>query len=148
MSDSGLTISGPRNPNIPPEDGEASITLYGYIPALALGIIGVIWFLIKSGRRYLTFHVCLIIGCLVEAAGYAARIHSHYNPFRIDNFVAQFLLIILVSFGIVKLSDNGTDILGSNHVYCKYRLDTQYASQRISRFRRDPPTTSQSCSHR
>jgi uncharacterized membrane protein YczE len=107
MSDSGITISGPRNPNIPPGDGEASITLYGYIPALALGIIGVIcfilvtipniWFLIKSGRRYLTFHVCLIIGCLVEAAGYAARIHSHYNPFRIDNFVAQFLLIILVS---------------------------------------------------
>jgi hypothetical protein len=107
MSDSGITINGPRNPNVPPGDGEASITLYGYIPALALGIIGVIcfvlvtipniWFLIKSGRRYLTFHVCLIIGCLVEAAGYAARIHSHYNPFRIDNFVAQFLLIILVS---------------------------------------------------
>ena len=107
MSDSGITINGPRNPNIPPGDGEASITLYGYIPALALGIVGVIcfvfstfpnlWYLIKSGRTYLTFHVCLIIGCLVEAAGYAARIHGHYNPFRIDNFVAQFLLIILVS---------------------------------------------------
>lgn len=107
MSDNGLTINGPRNPNIPPGDGEASITLYGYIPALALGIVGVIcfilntfpniWFLWKGGRRYLTFHLCLIIGCLVEAAGYAARIHSHYNPFRIDNFVAQFLMIILVS---------------------------------------------------
>jgi hypothetical protein len=107
MSDSGLTTNGPRNPNIPPSDGEASITLYGYIPALALGIVGVIcfilnvfpnlWCLFTKGRRYWTFHICLIVGCLVEAAGYAARIHSHYNPFRIENFVAQFLMIILVS---------------------------------------------------
>ena len=112
MSDNGLTINGPRNPNVPPGDGEASITLYGYIPALALGVVGVvcfifntfpnIWYIWKSGRRYLTFHLCLIIGCLVEAAGYAARIHSHYNPFRIDNFVAQFLMIILVSLSFLS----------------------------------------------
>jgi uncharacterized membrane protein YczE len=107
MGDNGLTISGPRNPNIPPPDGETPITLYGYIPALALGIVGLIcfilnvfpnlWSLWKKGNRYWTFHICLVVGCIVEAGGCAARVHSHYNPFRVDNFVAQFLMIILVS---------------------------------------------------
>lgn len=62
MSDSGLTISGPRNPVAPPPDGETPITLYGYIPSLALGIVAVIafslvvipniWYLFKKRRGY------------------------------------------------------------------------------------------------
>lgn len=105
MSD-GLTINGPRNPIVPPPDGETPITLYGYIPSLALGIVAVVafalvvipnfWYVFRQKRRYWTFHICMIIGSLVEIAGYGARIHSHYNPFRVDNFVVQFLCIILV----------------------------------------------------
>lgn len=104
MSD-GFTIDGPRNPNFPPPEGETSITLFGYIPSLALGIVAVIvfslvaipniWYL-RKGRGYWTFHICMVVGCLGELAGYGARIHSHYNPFRVDNFVVQFLCIILV----------------------------------------------------
>lgn len=33
---------------------------------------------------------------ICEAAGYAARVHAHFNLFQVGNYSAQFLLLILV----------------------------------------------------
>ena len=68
---SGTTYKGPINPN--PKDGEASIIIYSYVPALALGIIGVITFavvlaahiaLAAKNRGYRSFHALLATGCV------------------------------------------------------------------------------------
>jgi hypothetical protein len=38
------TYTGPMNPD--PQDGEANVLLYGYVPSKALGIVGVLVFLV------------------------------------------------------------------------------------------------------
>ncbi|OCF36469.1 hypothetical protein I317_04724 [Kwoniella heveanensis CBS 569] len=103
---SGITYKGPINPN--PKDDEAGIIIYGYVPSLALGIIGIItfvlvaaghafWFLSPKGRvrgrRW--FHGLLFIGALMEIGGYAARLASHKRPFVISSFIAQYFLIVV-----------------------------------------------------
>ncbi|WVF72064.1 hypothetical protein IAT40_006876 [Kwoniella sp. CBS 6097] len=103
---SGTTYKGPINPN--PKDDEASIIIYGYVPALALGIIGIITFVLVAGghafwyfspkgrvrgRRW--FHGLLFIGALMEIGGYAARLASHKRPFVISTFIAQYFLIVV-----------------------------------------------------
>ncbi|WWC60946.1 uncharacterized protein I303_103522 [Kwoniella dejecticola CBS 10117] len=99
---SGTTYKGPINPN--PKDDEASIIIYSYVPALALGIIGVVTFAIvvsfqasyiatRRGTRW--FHSLLLVGALMEIGGYAARMASHKRPFVVGSFVAQYFLIVV-----------------------------------------------------
>ncbi|WVQ98861.1 hypothetical protein IAU59_005992 [Kwoniella sp. CBS 9459] len=104
MSDT--TYNGPINPN--PKDDEASIIIYGYVPALALGVVGIITFFLVAaahsfwfftpkgrvrGRRW--FHGLLFIGALMEVGGYAARLASHKRPYVVSTFVAQYFLIVV-----------------------------------------------------
>ncbi|WRT67287.1 uncharacterized protein IL334_004254 [Kwoniella shivajii] len=99
---SGTTYRGPINRN--PKDDEAGIVIYGYIPSLALGIIGIIafatvlcvhsfWLIRNKGTR--SFHMLMIIGALMEVGGYAARLASHQRPFVVSSFVAQYFLIVV-----------------------------------------------------
>ncbi|WVR05323.1 hypothetical protein IAU60_002337 [Kwoniella sp. DSM 27419] len=103
---SGITYKGPINPN--PKDDEARIVIYGYVPSLALGIVGIITFILiggvhaywlftkrwtAKGRRW--FHGLILIGTLMEAGGYAARLASHRRPFVVSSFVAQYFLIVV-----------------------------------------------------
>lgn len=62
--------TGPRNPN--PGPGEAGISIYGYIPSLALAVVAVItfavtlianvYFMKKKGKGYRSFHGLLAFG--------------------------------------------------------------------------------------
>jgi hypothetical protein len=65
------TYRGPINTN--PGDGEASIIIYGYVPSLALGIVGAVAFFLAllanawyalSQRGYRSFHTLLLVGCV------------------------------------------------------------------------------------
>lgn len=68
MSSSGYT--GPLNPS--PAEGESVIIIYGYVPSLALPIVGVItfaivllanvYYLFTKGKRYRAFHGLLGFG--------------------------------------------------------------------------------------
>jgi hypothetical protein len=123
MSDSGLKYNGPINPN--PGPGESSIIIYSYVPSLALGVVGVITFTLiflvnlyylikKRGQGYRAFHILLCVGAVrqsirgrrgrkadrvqaMEIGGYGARIASHYRPFLVSAFIAQYFLIVVVS---------------------------------------------------
>lgn len=66
-----MSYNGPINPN--PKDGEAGIVIYGYIPSIALAIVGLatfaivlglhVWQIVKwKGTR--TFHILLAVGCV------------------------------------------------------------------------------------
>lgn len=67
------TYRGPINPN--PQDGEAGIIIYGYVPSLGLALTGVItfalilllnlWYIIKrKGKSFRTFHILIAVGAV------------------------------------------------------------------------------------
>lgn len=52
----------------------------------------------NGGSRGLrSFHILLLVGAAMEAGGYGVRIASHYRPFVVATFVAQYFLIVVVS---------------------------------------------------
>ncbi|GFZ45544.1 hypothetical protein JCM24511_03270 [Saitozyma sp. JCM 24511] len=83
-----MGYSGPQNAN--PPSGEAAIWGYGYVPSLALGIVGVITYIAvmcphllllfrKRGTR--SVHGLLFFAGLIEALGFGARLYSHTHEF-------------------------------------------------------------------
>ncbi|KAI9652159.1 MAG: hypothetical protein M1829_001830 [Trizodia sp. TS-e1964] len=83
-------------------NGDADIIIYGYIPALALALLGIILFLISTLLhsyqlfRYRTWYlVPLALGTLIEAVGYIFRLMSHYHPYRVIYFVLQYFCIVV-----------------------------------------------------
>ncbi|RXK35147.1 hypothetical protein M231_07595 [Tremella mesenterica] len=90
--------------NLDPAPDEAGIIIYGYIPDLGLSIVGSATFLLvllvnlgygMKRKGYRWFHGMIIVGSLMETGGYAARIYSHYRPFVVGSFVAQYFLIVV-----------------------------------------------------
>ena len=72
---SGLTYNGPINPN--PKDDEAGIIIYGYVPSLALAIVGVVTFVMalainayyivrRRGHGIRSFHSLICVGAVSE----------------------------------------------------------------------------------
>lgn len=69
-----LVMSTYRGPiNTDPGPGEASIIIYGYVPSLALGVVGAVAFFLVllanawyalSQRGYRSFHTLLLVGCV------------------------------------------------------------------------------------
>ncbi|KAK8869655.1 hypothetical protein IAR55_000223 [Kwoniella newhampshirensis] len=99
---SGTIYRGPINPN--PKDDEARIVIYGYVPSLALGLVGIITFMLVlcvhtfwlvRKKKTRTFHILVLIGALMEVGGYAARLASHKRPFVVGSFIAQYFLIVV-----------------------------------------------------
>ncbi|WWD16082.1 hypothetical protein CI109_100507 [Kwoniella shandongensis] len=99
---SGTIYRGPINPN--PKEDEARIVIYGYIPSLALGLVGIITFILVAcahtfwlvrKKRTRTFHILILIGALMEIGGYGARLASHKRPFVVGSFIGQYFLIVV-----------------------------------------------------
>ncbi|SCV69731.1 BQ2448_1125 [Microbotryum intermedium] len=93
---------GPINAN--PSRGETSISIFGYIPSrslasiaaivFALGLLSHVVYLIRlPGTR--SFQSLMAIGCAMEVGGYIVRILSHYHPFQVSYYVAQYFLIVV-----------------------------------------------------
>ncbi|GHJ84243.1 hypothetical protein NliqN6_0645 [Naganishia liquefaciens] len=95
---------GPYNPKPRPlPDGEAFISIYNYVPSLALGalatalfaiaFIGHTYYFIK-GRGIRWFQGLIAFACAMEIVGYGFRIKSHENPFLVIPFVIQYFFIV------------------------------------------------------
>jgi len=93
-----------------PPDGEAAIWEYGYVPSIAMGIVGVVtylaisgphlyWFVTKLGTR--SVNGLLFFSALIEALGYGARLYSHNHQF---SGMAFLLGISLIQIGTVLMT--------------------------------------------
>ncbi|KAI5454006.1 hypothetical protein NCC49_004999 [Naganishia albida] len=95
---------GPFNPKPRPlPDGEAYISIYNYVPSLALGALAAALFAIAfightylfvKGRGIRWFQGLIAFGCAMEIVGYGFRIKSHENPFLVIPFVIQYFFIV------------------------------------------------------
>ncbi|RVX72655.1 hypothetical protein B0A52_04053 [Exophiala mesophila] len=93
------------DPNFPRPntDDSACIIIYGYVPSLALGILGVVLFIIALGAhifllvRHRTWYFSsTIIGLVMEVIGYVFRLlASQKNPYAVSYFVAQYFCIVV-----------------------------------------------------
>ncbi|WWC66214.1 uncharacterized protein I206_100115 [Kwoniella pini CBS 10737] len=113
-----MPYNGPINN--PPAIGEAPFLEYGYVPSLAMGIIGCMtfllvcglqlwWFVKKRGTR--SVHGLLFFACIIEALGYGARLYTHEHQFSGMSFLLGIFLIqiatILISASIYKSIQRG-----------------------------------------
>ncbi|WVW82482.1 hypothetical protein I302_104493 [Kwoniella bestiolae CBS 10118] len=104
----------------PPAPAEAPFWEYGYVPSLAMGIVGCVvfllimggqlwWFVKKRGTR--SVHGLFFFACITEALGYGARLYSHDHEFSGMAFLLGISLIqiatILVSAAIYKSIQRG-----------------------------------------
>ncbi|KAM0751598.1 hypothetical protein T439DRAFT_324786 [Meredithblackwellia eburnea MCA 4105] len=96
-----MVYSGPVNPD--PGPGESRIIIYGYIPSLACGVMGVIAHAVgilfhgshlARYPRTRLFEALILFGSVLEEVGYIFRILSHYQPFLVINFVIQYFMIV------------------------------------------------------
>ncbi|KAJ9116618.1 hypothetical protein QFC20_000551 [Naganishia adeliensis] len=95
---------GPYNPKPRPlPDGEAYISIYNYVPSLALGALAAALFavafvghtyLFVRGRGIRWFQGLMAFGSAMEVVGYGFRIKSHGNPFLVIPFVIQYFFIV------------------------------------------------------
>ncbi|KAJ9120658.1 hypothetical protein QFC22_002588 [Naganishia vaughanmartiniae] len=107
MSDAARDIpgyKGPYNPKPQPlPDGEAFISIYNYVPSMALGVLAAALFAVGfightyfwvRGRGIRWFQGLMVFGCAMEVVGYGFRIKSHKNPFLVIPFVIQYFFIV------------------------------------------------------
>nr|ODN96738.1 hypothetical protein L204_03447 [Cryptococcus depauperatus CBS 7855] len=108
---------GYTGPIVNPQASSADAVFwnYGYVPHLAMGIIGVLtfigvagphlWYLFKR-RGTRSVHGLFFFTCIVEALGYGARLSSHRYPFNGLSFLIGIFLLqaatILLTAGIYK----------------------------------------------
>ncbi|GAA99095.1 uncharacterized protein L969DRAFT_94277 [Mixia osmundae IAM 14324] len=94
------SYNGPSIPN--PDGNQAHISLYGYRPALALGLIGCITFgvllivhifYMLAKRHTRVFQALIVFSCVCEVIGYAMRTYSHFSTFEIVPFIVSYCLI-------------------------------------------------------
>ncbi|KIW16618.1 hypothetical protein PV08_03806 [Exophiala spinifera] len=103
--DCGRITYGYVDPNWPRPDTDdsACIIIYGYVPSLALGILGVVlftaalalhlWLLIRHRTWYFS---PVVVGLVMEIVGYAFRLlASQKNPYSVSYFVAQYFCIVV-----------------------------------------------------
>ncbi|KAK5172019.1 uncharacterized protein LTR77_003656 [Saxophila tyrrhenica] len=98
------------DPDFPNPGGpnSARIIIYGYTPALALGVLGVVLFFVALvAHCYLLFRhrtwyfSTVAVGTVMEIIGYVFRLlSSQQNPYSVPWFVAQYFCIVVapVSF--------------------------------------------------
>ncbi|GAA5975051.1 hypothetical protein JCM5350_004565 [Sporobolomyces pararoseus] len=93
---------GPINPD--PSPGEATVSLYGYVPTSAFPVIAILTFSLSllahttnfaRLRSTRVFEGLLVAGSAMEICGYACRLVSHFQPFRTSLYIAQYILIVL-----------------------------------------------------
>ncbi|KAL1872798.1 hypothetical protein VTK73DRAFT_1269 [Phialemonium thermophilum] len=80
-----------------------SATTLGYYPskgfniffAVGFGLAGLITFILGTWKRTWSYMAFLTAGCMLELAGYAARVPLHDNPWNKDAFETQICAIIL-----------------------------------------------------
>ncbi|GAA5935419.1 uncharacterized protein JCM15063_001029 [Sporobolomyces koalae] len=93
---------GPINPD--PTNGEASVSLYGFVPSSAFPVIAILTFSLSllahttnfaRLRSTRLFEGLLVIGSAMEVCGYACRLVSHFSPFKTSLYIAQYILIVL-----------------------------------------------------
>ncbi|GAA5961319.1 hypothetical protein JCM8115_001551 [Rhodotorula mucilaginosa] len=94
----------PINPVRPIPDGEAPISIFGYIPNRAFAIVALVTFCVAVlGHTYYlvrirgtrTFQALMAFGALCEVVGYAARLSASKNPFIVVKFVVQYFFIVV-----------------------------------------------------
>ncbi|KAF2234026.1 RTA1-domain-containing protein [Viridothelium virens] len=98
-------ITGYVDPKWPRPDGNGSacIIIFGYVPSLTLGILGVLLFALALGMhlrllfRYQTWYFStMIVGTVMEIIGYIFRIlASKINPYSVSYFVGQYFCIVV-----------------------------------------------------
>ena len=96
-------IEGYVDPAVPNPNGpnDAPIIIYGYTPALAVGLLGVILFSIATLChtyqlfRYRTWYfIPVVVGTILEVVGYTFRILSNrVDPYNVLFFVIEFFMI-------------------------------------------------------
>ncbi|OWZ66479.1 hypothetical protein AYX15_02247 [Cryptococcus neoformans] len=99
----------------PPYPGDAAFWNYGYVPSLALGVIGVITFIAVAGPQFWYFvkirgtrsvHGLLFFSAVIEALGHGARLYTHRKPFGGMSFLIGIFLIqiatVLITASIYK----------------------------------------------
>ncbi|GAA6005990.1 hypothetical protein JCM11491_004082 [Sporobolomyces phaffii] len=93
---------GPINPT--PGNGEAAVSLYGYVPTSAFPVIAILTFGLSllahttnfaRLRSTRVFEGLLVAGSAMEICGYGCRLASHFNPFRTATYIAQYILVVL-----------------------------------------------------
>lgn len=104
MSDGHTAKDGYVDPSYPSPGGpnDATVIIYGYIPALALCVLGIVLFgislVLHAGlllRHRLWSFSPLALGCTLEVVGYVARtLSSQQNPYNIIYFVVQYFMIV------------------------------------------------------
>jgi len=76
---------------------------YGYVPSISLGVVFLVIFSLTGlthlgqvlyARRYwwMTF---MVVGCLLEVLGWAARLWAHWQPLSFDAYVMQICCLII-----------------------------------------------------
>ena len=91
----------PAFPN-PMGPHDASVIIYGYVPSLALAVIGAVTFGISTALhlgqslRYKTWYFAIIVvGVAMEVVGYVFRaLSSQKDPYSIIYFVVQYFFIV------------------------------------------------------
>ncbi|CAK1364858.1 unnamed protein product [Cercospora beticola] len=100
-----MAVQGYVDPNFPNPMGpnDATIIIYGYTPALAVGVLGVVLFFIAAVAhlylliRHRTWYFTpMLVGTIMEIVGYTFRLlSSQQNPYSVPYFVIQYFFIVV-----------------------------------------------------
>ncbi|GIZ45418.1 hypothetical protein CKM354_000858500 [Cercospora kikuchii] len=100
-----MAVQGYVDPNFPNPMGpnDATIIIYGYTPALAVGVLGVVLFFTAAVAhlyllvRHRTWYFTpMLVGTIMEIVGYAFRLlSSQQNPYSVPYFVVQYFFIVV-----------------------------------------------------
>ncbi|EIW72542.1 hypothetical protein M231_03477 [Tremella mesenterica] len=103
-----MGYSGPTQPD--PPSGDSAIIQYGYVPSLAMGIVGVILWLLVAGPHLLllftkrgtrSVHGLFFFSAIIEALGYGARLYSHTHIWSGMGFLIG---VTLVQIGTILMT--------------------------------------------
>ncbi|WVF70304.1 hypothetical protein IAT40_005093 [Kwoniella sp. CBS 6097] len=119
----------------PPETGMAPFVELGYIPSLAMGIIGCVTFLLASGGQLWWFvkkrgtrsvHGLFFFACITEGLGYGARLYNHGRIFSGMSFLLSISLVqiatILISAGLYKAIQRGLKYMSDGESLSPMRI--------------------------
>ena len=106
-------LQGYVDPGFPNPNGanDAPIIIYGYTPALAVGLLGVILFGISTIWHtyqllyYRTWYfIPVVVGTVMEVVGYTFRILStRDDPYSVLYFVIEFFMIGTATSSLVRV---------------------------------------------
>ncbi|KAF7189313.1 Efflux pump himE [Pseudocercospora fuligena] len=117
------------DPNFPNPMGpnDATIIIYGYTPSLAVGVLGVVLFVIATAAhlylliRHRTWYFTpMLVGTVMEVVGYVFRLlSSQQDPYSVPWFVVQYFFIVIApvffSAAIYTIVSIMINIYGHDH---------------------------------